>query len=132
MKQFVTISMLAVAGVALLAGQTESAVVREGGYWTRTVKGGLNVSGMDRLRVETTGNVHLNGTGDSQGGYTMKLRVKAAGAREADALLHDFIVKTGTEGGWTYFRVTPPRQVSAGLDLTVSGPRSLREVRVET
>ena len=65
---------------------------------------------------------------------SIKLRVKAADAREAEALLRQFTVKTGTEGGWTYIKVTPPRQVSsgAGLDLTVTGPKSLREVRVDT
>jgi hypothetical protein len=132
MRQFVSISMLAVAGAVLLAAQNEPAPVREGGYWSRTVQGAINASGMDRLRVETTGNVQVRGTADSQASYTMKLRVRAADAREADALMHEFIVKTGTEGGWTYLKVTPPRQVSAGLELTVTGPRTLRDVWVET
>ncbi len=132
MRQFVFISMLAMAGAVLLAAQNETAPVREGGYWTRTVQGAINASGMDRLRVETTGNLHVRGTGDSQASYTMKLRVKAADAREAAVLLRGFIVKTGTEGGWTYLKVTPPRQVSAGLELTVTGPRTLKDVWVET
>ena len=132
MRKFVSISILAVAGAVLLGAQNEPAPVREGSYWTRTVQGALNASGMDRLRVETTGSLHVRGTGDSQASYTMKLRVKAADAREAGALLRGFIVKTGTEGGWTYLKVTPPRQVSAGLDLTVTGPRTLKDVWVET
>ncbi|HMD47743.1 MAG TPA: hypothetical protein VKG79_01540 [Bryobacteraceae bacterium] len=132
MRQFVSILMLAMAGAVMLAAQNETAPVREGGYWTRTVRGAINASGMDRLRVETTGNLRVRGTGDPQASYTMKLRVKAADAREAGVLLRGFIVKTGTEGGWAYLKVTPPRQVSAGLELTVTGPRALKDVWVET
>jgi hypothetical protein len=87
---------------------------------------------MERLRVETTGDVQVRGTGDQQASYTVKLRVKASDAREADALLKEFTVKTGTEGGRTYIRATPPRQVSGGMDLTVSAPRTLQDVWVET
>jgi hypothetical protein len=130
--KFVSISIMAAAGAALLAAQNETAPVREGGYWTRTVQGAVNASGMDRLRVETTGSLHVRGTGDSQAGYTMRLRVKAENARDAEALLRGFIVKTGTEGGWTYLKVTPPRHGSAGLDLTVTGPRTLKNVWAET
>jgi hypothetical protein len=124
--------MLSLAGAIALAAQSEQAPVREGAYWTRTVQGTLNASGMERLRVETTGSVHVRGVPEANAGYTMKYRVKAADQREAEALLHEFSVKTGTEGGWTYLKVTPPRQVSVGLDLTVTAPRTLRDVRVET
>ncbi len=41
-------------------------------------------------------------------------------------------MKTGTEGGRTYLKATPPRQVSAMLDLTVTAPRTLKDVWVET
>ena len=58
--------------------------------------------------------------------------MKAADQHEAEALLREFSVKTGTEGGWTYLKATPPRQVSAGLDLTVTAPKTLRDVQVET
>jgi hypothetical protein len=132
MRQFVSLSILAVAGAALMLAQNEPAPVREGGYWTRTIQGSISASGMERLRVETTGNVQVRGTADQQAGYTMKLRVKAGDAREADSLLRGFIVKTGAEGGWTSIKVTPPRQVSAGLELTVTAPRALRDVLVET
>ena len=58
--------MLALAGAVALAAQSERAPVREGAYWTRTVQGTLNVSGMERLRVETTGSVHVRGTADGK------------------------------------------------------------------
>jgi hypothetical protein len=132
MRQFVSVSIFALAGAALMAAQSEPAPVREHGYWTRTIQGQINASGMERLRVETTGDVTVRGTGDQQASYTVKLRVKAADAREADALLREFIVKTGIEGGRTYIKVTPPRQVSGGSDLTVTAPRSLQDVWVET
>jgi hypothetical protein len=132
--RFLSISILIVAGAALLAAQSDPAPapVREHGYWTRTVQGPINASGMDRLRVETTGDVQVRGSGELQASYTLKLRVKAGDAREAEALLERFNVKTGTEGGWTFLKVTPPRQVSGGLELTVNGPRTLRDVWVET
>jgi hypothetical protein len=132
MRQLVSLSMFALASAALVAAQSEPAPVREHGYWTRTVQGQINTSGMARLRVETTGDVTVRGTGDHEASYTMKLRVKAADAREAEALLREFNVKTGIEGGRTYIRVTPPHQVSGGSDLTVTAPRVLEEVWVET
>jgi|HubBroStandDraft_5_1064220.scaffolds.fasta_scaffold15145_3 hypothetical protein len=137
MRHFVPFSMLALASAALLAAQSEPAPVRDHGYWTRTVQGQINASGMERLRVETTGDVTVHGTADQQASYTVKLRVKASDAREAEALLREFNVKTGIEGGSTYIRVTPPRQVSGrqvseGADLSVAAPRALQEIRVET
>jgi hypothetical protein len=132
MRQLASISILALTGAALLAAQNEPAPVREHGYWTRTVQGPINLSGLERLRVETTGDVQVRGGRDPQASYTLKLRVKAGDAREAEALLERFNVKTGTEGGWTYLKVTPPHQVSEGSELTVTGPRTLRDVWVET
>jgi hypothetical protein len=135
MRHIVFISTLTLAGTALLSAQTESAPVRDGGYWTSTIQGSISqvgASGLQGLRVETTGNVQVRGSADQQATYVLKLRVKAGDAREAEALLHEFSVKTGTEGGWAYIRATPPRQVSGGLDLTVTGPRALRDVFVET
>ena len=102
MRQFVSVSIFVLAGAALMAAQSEPAPVREHGYWTRTIQGQINASGMERLRVETTGDVTVRGTGDQQASYTVKLRVKAADAREANALLREFTVKTGLAGGRTY------------------------------
>jgi hypothetical protein len=132
MRQLFSFSIFARASAALLAAQSDPAPVREHGYWTRTLQGSIGQGSINALRVETTGDVAVRGAGDQQATYTLKLRVKAADAREAQALLKEFNVKTGTEGGWASIRVTPPRQVSGGADLTVTGPRTLRDVFVET
>jgi hypothetical protein len=137
MQKFVSTSILALASAALMSAQSEPAPVREGGYWTRTIQGSIgqgqiNASGMEHLRVETTGNVTVRGTGDQQASYAVKLRVKAAGAREAEALLREFNVKAGIEGGRAYIRITPPRHGSEGSELTVTAPRALQDLWVET
>lgn len=131
MRQFVLVSII-VMGASLLAAQSEPAPVREGGYWTSTVQGQLDVSGLQGLRVATTGNVQVRGTGDPQVRYSLKLRVKASDAREAEALMHEFSVKTGNESGVAFVRVATPHSVSGRLELTITGPRGLRNVFVET
>jgi DUF4097 and DUF4098 domain-containing protein YvlB len=132
MRQLALSLTMGLAGAALLAAQSESPLVLEQGYWTRTVQGSINLAGADRLRVETSsGSVSAHGGSDSQAGYVLKLRVKAANAREAEVLLRDVYVKTGSEGGWTSLRVTPPRQVSSA-ELSVNAPRTLRNVWMET
>jgi len=127
MKQLVSLLFLS---AALAAAQKESAITRDGAYWVRTIQGVIDAS--DKLRVETTGNVTLRGAATEQTTYTLTVRVRAGDAREAEALLQRINVKTGTEGGWAYFQVTPPRLVSSGLELTVTGTRALRQVRTET
>ncbi len=128
MKELLSILFL---GAALASAQSESPITRDGAYWVRTIQGSLEASG-GGLRVETTGNVTLQGAAGGQATYTLKVRVRAADAREAEALLGRLSVKTGTEGGWAYLKVTPPRLGSSGLELSVTGPRALRQVRAET
>src|SRR6202043_1842877 len=64
--------------------------------------------------------------------YSLTIRVRAGDAREAEAILERVNVKTGTEGGGAYLKVTPPRLVSSGMELTVTGTRGLRQVWAET
>ena len=129
MKQLVSLLFLS---AALAAAQNESAITRDGGYWVRTLQGTIDAPSTDKLRVETTGNVTLKGTAMEQSSYALTIRVRAGDAREAESLLKQVSVKTGTEGGWAYLRVTPPRLVSIGLELSVSGAQALRQVRAET
>jgi hypothetical protein len=119
-------------GAALAPAQSQSPITRDGAYWVRTIQGGIDASSSGRLRVETTGNVSLRGSAGEQTTYTLTVRVKAGNAREAEALMDRVNVKTGTEGGWASIKVTPPRRDSSGLELTVTGPRALRQVRAET
>jgi len=138
MKQFASILVLGVslaaAHLATAAGQGESVspLTQEGSYWVRTIQGSVATSAVGQLRVETTGNASVRGMDVAEATYTIKVRVKAFDAREAETLLQRFNVKTGTEGGWAYLKVTPPRSVSLAVDLTVIGPRALRNVWVET
>ena len=133
MKQFLSISLLCLAAAMPWAdAQTESPVTRDGGYWVKTIQGALDASTSPRLRVETTGNVTLQGSATEHSSYALRLRVRAADQREAEALMDRVNVKTGTEGGWAYLRVTPPRLVSQGLELTVTASRSLRQVLAQT
>ena len=133
MKELLSLLFL---GAALASAQSESSITRDGDSWVRTVKGSVDTAGLDKLRVETTGNVTLQGAATGQTTYTLKVRVRAEDAREAEALLDRFSVKTGTEGGWAYLKVTPQvtrtRLASAGLELSVTGPRALRQVWAET
>jgi hypothetical protein len=132
MKRFLSTSLLGLACWGLAGAQTESAITRDGGYWVRTIQGAIDASSSDKLRVETTGNMTLRGMATEQSTYTLKIRVKAGDAREAEAVLKQVSVKTGTEGGWAYLKVTPPRLGSSGLELNVTGPRALRDVWSET
>jgi hypothetical protein len=131
MKQLLSISVLGLACWQLAGAQTASDLQRDGSFWVRTLQGTID-SVSDRLRVETAGNVTLRGTATDKSSYTLTLRVRAADVREAQVLLDRVSVKTGTEGGWAYIKVTPARLVSAGMELTVTGPRGLRQVRAET
>jgi hypothetical protein len=131
MKQLLFTTALGLAGWGLAGAQTESAITRDGGYWVRTIQGTLDKS-VDKLRVETTGNVTLKGASAEQSAYSLTIRVRAGDAREAEAILERVNVKTGTEGGWAYLKVTPPRLVSSGMELTVTGTRGLRQVWAET
>jgi hypothetical protein len=132
MREFVSISFLGLACWGLAAAQSQSPVTRDGAYWVRTIRGSLDASSSGRLRVETTGNATLHGSGSEPASYTLTVRVKAGDAKEAEALLDRVNVKTGTEGGWAYVKVTPPRLVSAGLELSVTAPRDVRQVVAET
>src|SRR5579863_9019866 len=112
MKQLLSLLFLS---AALAAAQNESAISRDGAYWVRTIRGSIDIASSDRLRVEATGNLTLRGTttvrgaAEDQSSYTLTVRVRAADSREAETLLNRVNVKTGTEGGWAYLMVTPPR-----------------------
>lgn len=133
MKQLFLATALGLGAWGLASAQNESAITRDGAYWVRTIQGSMDAAAGGRLRVETTGNVVLRGSAGGQVSYKLTARVKAFDQREAEALLETISVKTGTEGGgWTYLRVAPPRAGSSGVELTVTGPRALREVWART
>ena len=132
MKLLVISSALLASSAVLAGAQNESAVSREGIYWVGTIHGTVATRSAERLRVETTGSVELHGAPGDAAVFTLKVRVKARDARDAESLLRQFRVKSGSEGGWAYLTIRPPRPVAGGLELSVTAPRSLRQTRIET
>lgn len=131
MKQIAAISvMTALAGV-FSAGKPAS-VEREGKYWVYTVSGPVPVVAGQRFRLETTGNVTLHGDTGKGATYTLKLRVQARDAREAEQLFHQLSLRNGSQNGWVYFAIAPPRRITEAPELTISVPRGLAETRIET
>src|SRR5581483_10392311 len=132
MKQFLLTTLVGLGTWGWGSAQSESPVTREGGYWVRTIQGNLDTSASDRLRVDTVGNVMLHGEPVEQGRYTLTLRVRAGDARSAATEMDQISVKAGAEGGWTYLKVGPPWAGRANLTLTVTAPKALRQVKVQT
>ncbi len=133
MKQLISIlSVLAASVTPLAVAQSDSPVTREGRFWVRSFTGSIASAGMDRLRVETVGGVALWGEAGDHAVYTLKARVQARNAREADALLRQFEVKTKREGQTSYLSVSSARRISELPELSMSVPRGWRRIWVET
>jgi DUF4097 and DUF4098 domain-containing protein YvlB len=133
MKQFVSISLAFGLSVMPLANaQSESAITREGRYWVRTFTGSISAPTLERFRLDTVGSVVLRGDTPDRAVYTLKARVRARDSREAETLLSQFAVKSRTQGPWAYLTVTPSRRISEAPELSLSVPRGLRQILVET
>jgi hypothetical protein len=137
MKQFVSISIAFVAaassgGLAQVSHSSLAEITREGRYWVQTINGAATATPLDRVRLDTVGNVMLQGDNGEKVTYKLKLRVKARDAREAEGLLREFDVKYRTQNGWLRLTVTPPANISEGPELSVNVPRSLQQVWIET
>ncbi len=137
MKQFVFISIVFVASASsrALAQMNHSAmaqITREGRYFVQTITGVASATPLERFRLDTVGNVSLLGGPGAQVTYKLKLRVRARDVREAEALLGEFDVKSRSQNGWLRLTVTPPANISEGPELSVSVPRSLQQVWIET
>jgi hypothetical protein len=133
MKQFVSISLafgLSVTPIAV--AQSESPITREGRYWVRTFTGSISAPGIERFRLDTVGSVVLRGDAQDHAVYKLKARVRAGNAGDAEALLRQFDVKTRTHGPWAYLTVSPSRRISEAPELSLSVPRGLRQILVET
>lgn len=129
MKQVVFISMVcAVAGAP--GGWAQ--ITREGRSWVKTVDGVVTASSFDRFRLDTVGNVILQGGDGEKITYKMKLRVRAADAKHAEALMQEFDVRSRSQNGWLRMIVTPPANITEGPELTISVPRSLQQAWIET
>jgi hypothetical protein len=132
MKQFAVISLVVALGTQPALPQSASPVVREGRYWVRTINGVVAAMPLERFRLNTVGSVVLRGDASGHAVYALKARVKARDAREAEALLRQFEVKTKTQGEWVYLTVAPPQRISEAPEMTISVPRALRQAWIET
>jgi len=128
-KQCIFIS---IAFAAVAAFDAPAQITREGRYWVETVNGSATASPLERLRVDTVGNVVVTGDNPNKVAYTVKLRVRAHDEREAEARFHEFEVRSRAQNGWLRLTVTPPQNIPEGPELTVSVPRSLQQVWVES
>lgn len=139
MKQQAVLILFVFALGAPLSAQAQSgasagsgAITREGRYWVQTISGVAIALPMERFRLDTVGNVILQGDSGDKAVYKLKARVIARDVRQAEALLREFEVKTRTQGGWLRFTVTPPAGSSEGPELSLWLPRNLRQVWIET
>jgi len=87
---------------------------------------------MERFRLDTVGSVVLHGEAGDRAVYALKARVRAKDARDAEALLRQFDVRTKTQGPWGYLTVAPSRRISEAPELSLTVPRRLRQILVET
>jgi DUF4097 and DUF4098 domain-containing protein YvlB len=129
MKQFVFISIVCAAAATPSA---LAQITREGRYWVKTVNGVVAASPFERFRLDTVGNVVLLGGNGEKVTYKLKLRVRAVDAREAEALLREFDVRYRSQNGSLRLTVTPPANISELPELSVSVPRVLQQVWIET
>jgi DUF4097 and DUF4098 domain-containing protein YvlB len=133
MNQFFPISLLFAVGVApALHAQSNSPITREGRYWVRTINGVATGMPMHRFRLDTIGNVALQGDNSDRATYKLKVRVQARNAREAAVLLRQFDVKMRTQGEWVRLAVTPPKNIADAPELSISVPRGLDRMWIET
>ncbi|MBZ5611685.1 MAG: DUF4097 domain-containing protein [Acidobacteriia bacterium] len=133
MQRFVSIWFAFVLGAALPAlAQRNAPIQRDGRYWVRTITGSIAIAPSERFRLNTVGNVVLRGDASVGGTYTLKARVRARDKRAAEVLLRQFELRTRTQGGWVYLTVTPPRRISEAPEVSLSVPRGLRQVWIET
>src|ERR1700722_10254900 len=128
-KQFVFISIVCAAAATPSA---LAQLTREGRYWVETVNGVVTSAPFDRFRLDTVGNVVLQGGNGEKVTYKLKLRVRAVDAREAQSLLHEFDVRSRSQNGWLRLTITPPANISELPELSISVPRSLLQAWIET
>jgi DUF4097 and DUF4098 domain-containing protein YvlB len=132
MKQLVIIFLVGTLGAPGGFAQNDSSITREGRYWVRTIHGAVSAAPMQHFRLDTVGNVVLSCEACYRDVYTLKTRVRARDAREAEALLRQFEVRSRTQGEWVYLLIVPPKRTSEAPELSLSVPRTLRQCRIET
>ena len=129
MKRYV---VFAIAFAAMTAPGLRAQITREGQYFVQTINGFATVGALERFRLDTVGNVVVEGGASDKVAYRLRLRVKARDLREAEARLREFDVKSRAQNGWLRLAVLPPSNIPEGPELTVTVPRALQQVWIET
>jgi hypothetical protein len=111
-----------------LAG--EPALTREGKYWVEVRSGSEPMPPKASLRIASVGAVTLNGGPHPELSYTLKIRVKAASANEAEMLTKRFNLRVAKQGGNAMHLVVQSGEGMA--DLQVKAPRSAQETNIST
>jgi DUF4097 and DUF4098 domain-containing protein YvlB len=117
---------------AMSQAQTSSPITREGSYWVQTVTGDVPINGSGRLRVTTVGNITLHGGAPEKITYSLKKRVRADNAAEAERAVRDLDLKATRRGAWTYLNLTLSRRRTYSAELSLTAPRNLTQIVLET
>ena len=86
--------IILVSGVLGVALAGEPVLTREGKYWVEVRSASEPVASSARVRIASRGPVTLNGNPGSGLSYSLKIRVKAANAREARQMVERFTATT--------------------------------------
>jgi DUF4097 and DUF4098 domain-containing protein YvlB len=109
-----------------VAAQTTSSVVREGTDWVQSVSGSLTVPPRTSVQVTSIGNVTVHGGAPGTLIYSLRKRVRT------EAALRNLRIKTVDRGGWMLVSVSDSNSPGSSADLTITAPRELAQMRVET
>ncbi len=112
------------------AGLTQpQTATREGNYWIATGTGSVQVQ--PRLKVVGRGTVTLRGEDRTDVAYSVRKRVRAMNAHEAQGKIARIGLKAVQERGWTVMHVQWPAGVDGTADLEVRAPKHLKEAIVD-
>ncbi|MGC8792484.1 MAG: DUF4097 family beta strand repeat-containing protein [Bryobacteraceae bacterium] len=118
----------ALLGLGVALAQETGVIRRDGAFWVQSDTGRCNPDGAMRLRVLTTGDLHIRGENLAELRYQLHKRVRAPGEAGARELLEAVRVETERRGEWLEIAVRAPAGVSPSLRLDV--PQEWREVRL--
>ncbi|HXU21151.1 MAG TPA: hypothetical protein VN788_11260 [Verrucomicrobiae bacterium] len=113
-------------------GQSSTAVVRDGSWWTQTSKGSIAASGVERVRIHAEGGVALLGNSGTSVSYSLKERVRASNSARAESRLRAFRIESRRVGAALHLTFTTPTAGYTSAELTVAVPRDLPIVEIES
>jgi hypothetical protein len=119
--------------VAAAFGQPgTSAVSRDGGYWTQTASGTVNVPAQARLQIESTGSVVVRGQAGGEISYTLRKRVRGGSEADARRVFEQISVRSRMQGNTVVLVTDSPSGRHPIVDLEVRAPKTLQQVRLRT